>query len=315
MAAALSTVLLVPIAIASDGLSTPPLRMLDWTDRPGWYVAASSQPATCLASTSDAAATERIARGAVLFQSPTLLGGQAARGRLSCASCHNNGRDNPHFFLGGISQTPGTADVTSSFFGTARANGRFDPVRIPDLGRPGRIARDRSNRDLERFIRTLIVDEFSGTEPDSASLDAVSAYVRAIRPCADQPDDGRVPIDLDDQLRAVRDGVGGAMAMARAGDGPAARQMIAATRHQLGLIAERYRDARPGRIGSALAHASQRLAAIEPTAAAADTLALWLIAFDRDVVPRLERGRTASLYAPDRLRRTLAAQPDNRQSR
>lgn len=306
MAGALCGLLICPFVAASSG--PPPLQMLDWTDRSQYLVAASTRPMTCLAVSADAAEAETVARGAVLFQSPTLLGGQAARARLSCASCHNNGRDNPQFFLGGISDAPGTADVTSSFFGIRRSNGQFDPVRIPDLSRPGRISRERSNTDLERFVRVLIVEEFSGDEPDTMTLDAISAYVRAIQPCEAERD-GRVAIDLNDQLHAIRVGIGGAIAMVQAEDERAARQFIAATRHQLGLIDERYTGPRSSAIRSRLSHYSLRLVAVNEgphtSAARAELWSRWLADFERTIVPMLERRRSDSLYAAARLERAL----------
>ncbi|NJS15549.1 MAG: hypothetical protein HC788_14335, partial [Sphingopyxis sp.] len=135
------------------------------------------QPAACVSDISvDAQA------GEALFNSPSLLGGQAAKGGLSCASCHVNGRGNRHFVMTGVSDAPGTADVTNSFFSPARGNGRFDPVVIPDLALPGKVARDPAAAALEPFIRTLIVEEFSGSEPTPAMLGALAAYVRAVRP-------------------------------------------------------------------------------------------------------------------------------------
>lgn len=299
--------LLICTLVAASSVP-PPLQMLDWTDRSQHLLAAASRPRTCLADSADGAEAEAVARGAVLFQSPALLGGQAARARLSCASCHNSGRDNPHFFLSGISDRPGTADVTASFFGTARANGRFDPVRIPDLTQPGRISRDPATSSLERFIRILIVDEFSGDEPDGASLGALSAYVRAVQPCADEPD-GRVPIELDDQLGAVRAGIRGILAMEQAGQPVAVRQLVAATRHQLGLIDERYAGPRSGTIRSRLSRYSMHLAAVHDGPGDAATKVVlwsrWLDDFEHEIVPMLERRRNDSLYNASRLETAL----------
>ncbi|MGF7473737.1 hypothetical protein WFJ45_23635, partial [Salmonella enterica subsp. enterica serovar Minnesota] len=71
----------------------------------------------------------RIGRAA--FNSPLLLGGQAARAGLSCASCHRNGRGNPDFHFPGISGAPGTADVTASLLSSHRGDGQFNPKPIP----------------------------------------------------------------------------------------------------------------------------------------------------------------------------------------
>ena len=46
-----------------------------------------------------------------VFRTPELLGGQAARVGLSCDACHINGRNNPTFYIDGVSGLPGTVDV------------------------------------------------------------------------------------------------------------------------------------------------------------------------------------------------------------
>lgn len=207
--------------------------MLRWTAPEAAKDALTTQPAACLRDPSDDALA-----GEALFNSPALLGGQAAKGGLSCASCHVNGRGNGHFLMAGVSDAPGTADVTNSFFSAARGNGRFDPVAIPDLALPGKVSRDPAAGALEPFIRTLIVEEFAGQEPTPAMLGALAAYVRAIRPCASGV--ALMPRTLSGQLRLVDAALDGAVGMARRGDTVAAGVLVAAARHQLGLIAERY---------------------------------------------------------------------------
>lgn len=255
------------------------------------------QPATCLTFAPTDAGQVRL--GHALFDSPALLGGQAAKAGLSCASCHVNGRSNPHFFMNGISDRPGTADVTNSFFGPVRGNSRFDPVVIPDLAAPGKIARDPAAAQLERFIRTLIVDEFSGAEPSPAMLDALAGYVRAVRPCA-HGGDATTRRALNDQLSLVRDAVAGATAMTARGEGQAARAALAAARHQLGLVHERY-------AGDALAaerrqlllasRALQRLGdQIADGARFAAAARRWQADFDAGLAARLQRQEHRSLY-------------------
>ncbi len=203
-----------------------------WTAPGAELALLSQQPAACLAGDDDI-----IRGGRALFATPTLLGGQAAKAGLSCASCHINGRDNPHFLLAGVSAVPGTADVTNSFFSAARGNARFDPVTIPDLAKPGKVSRDPGTRTLETFISNLIVEEFGGREPTPAMLDALAAYVRAVRPC---PGGQRIPRRLDDQLAAIADGAAGVQLMSDHGDLTGMQLAIASMRHQLGLVTERY---------------------------------------------------------------------------
>jgi len=285
---------------ATRGDAPAAFEQLRWTAPGAERLLLSEQPAACLAS-DDAP----IRSGRALFGTPTLLGGQAAKAGLSCASCHINGRDNVHFLLAGVSAVPGTADVTNSFFSAARGNGRFDPVVIPDLAKPGKVSRDPGTRALEFFIRNLIVEEFGGREPTPAMLDALAAYVRAVRPCAGQATAAR---RLEDQLAAIDDGAASVRTMSELGDASGVALSIAAMRHQLGLVAERY--AAPGfaRDRAALLAASHRLEAIGDIADAGllrRGLDGWKRDFDAGLVPRLRGAAARSLYDPQRLDRAL----------
>lgn len=259
----------------------------------------SEQPATCLASD-----TPLVRGGRALFGTPTLLGGQAAKAGLSCASCHINGRGNPHFLLAGVSAAPGTADVTNSFFSAARGNGLFDPVVIPDLAMPGKVARDPDTRALEDFVRNLIVEEFGGPEPTPAMLDALAAYVRAVRMCPDGPSVGR---RLSDQLAAIDDGVAAARLMIDRADWHGAQLSIASMRHQLGLIAERYTGAGLARERAGLLTASRALQAIgeRDRGRIGQDLARWQSEFDAGLAKRLRRAEGLSLYDANRLAESL----------
>lgn len=260
----------------------------------------SGQPATCMAGDDDS-----IRSGRALFATPTLLGGQAAKAGLSCASCHINGRDNVHFLLAGVSAAPGTADVTNSFFSAARGNARFDPVVIPDLAKPGKVSRDPGARALEIFIRNLIVEEFGGQEPTHATLDTLAAYVRAIRPC---PGEQRVVRRLNDQLAAIADGAAAVRLMAGRGDPRGMRLAIASMRHQLGLVAERYAGPGFARDRRALLAASRELRAIGDIAVPGQAgLALdrWKRGFDAGPARRLRGAEARSLYDGRRLDRAL----------
>lgn len=260
----------------------------------------SAQPAACLAVGGD----PLVRSGRALFGTPTLLGGQAAKAGLSCASCHINGRGNPHFLLAGVSSGAGTADVTNSFFSAARGNARFDPVIIPDLAMRGKVLRDPDTRALEAFIRNLIVEEFGGQEPTPAMLDMLAAYVRAVRPC---PVETKAARRLGDQLAAIDDGAAGAQLMAERADPQGARLAIAAMRHQLGLIAERYSGAGFAREREELLAASRALQAIGDgdTARIALALARWKGEFDTGLAKRLRRAEGRSLYDANRLAKLL----------
>jgi hypothetical protein len=259
--------------------------------------ALARQPAACLAPTAD---DSLVRAGRALFNAPQLLGGQAARADVSCASCHANGRVSRHFHLEGVSDAPGTADVGSSFFSTARANDRFDPKPIPDLAMPGKVSRDPVSGELEEFLRGLIVEEFAGRDPGAASLAALAAYVRAVGPCADAEEEKR---GLAGQVALVRDSVTGAISMAERGETAAAVLLAGAARSQLGLINERLVGPRLDRERNMLLAASRRLQPIaEAGAPDPGRLRAWLDDFDSRIVPRLERVEARSLYDPERLK-------------
>lgn len=277
-------------------------RTLQWT-APGaeWVVLAEAPRACPRADVVAATDPATRAAGEALFNSPALLGGQAAKAELSCAACHRGGRGNPHFRMPQLSGAPGTADVTNSFFGPVRANAHFDPVPIPDLAMPGKVSRAPGDGALPRFIRTLVVEEFSGAEPSPAMLDALAAYVRSIGPCP-VGTEASEPRRLADQLRLIELAITGAAAAE--GDPLLRRQSIAAARHQLGLIDERY--ARPGLTGlrRRLLAASLDLVRLDD---GAGTLRKWHARFAADLAPRLQRHERLSLYDPAVLRRALAA--------
>jgi hypothetical protein len=288
------------------------LDALRWS-APGTQIAAlTTQPATCLAS--GVRDTAQVQAGQALFNTPTLLGGQAAKAGLSCASCHVNGRGNPHFLLAGVSDRPGTADVTNSFFSAARSNGRFDPVAIPDLAMPGKVSRDPAARALEPVIRTLIVEEFAGQEPSPAMLDALSAYVRAIQLCPD--DIGKsVPRRVQDQLVIIEGALAGAVGMAGRGDAQGARTLIAGARYQLGLVSERFVRRSMNRERAQLLQASRDLQALADQVGTPDQLAVgvdgWRAKFNGGLAKTLRQKEPQSLYNVRNLG-FVALQRDNR---
>ncbi|WP_332819144.1 hypothetical protein [Sphingopyxis sp.] len=272
----------------------------------------AEQPRQCSRADAALAPPETLAAGEALFNSPALLGGQAAKAELSCAACHRNGRANPHFLMPQLSGAPGTADVTSSFFGPRRGNGRFDPVAIPDLAMPGKVSRTPENPDLARFIRNLVVEEFSGAEPSPAMLDALAAYVRTISACP-ADDDKAQPRRLADQLWLIDQMLAGARATGS--DAMLRRQLVAATRHQLGLIDERYASVRHAGLRRDLLAASRDLARIgdgnADGAGWRGGLEKWHARFTARLVPRLRQQEAASRYDHAELRRALghAASP------
>ena len=255
------------------------------------------QPATCL---DPGIAPVQAQIGQALFNAPDLFGGQAARAGISCASCHANGRRSAAFFLGGISGEPGSADVSSSFFSLARADGRFDPKPIPDLALPGKIDRDPSGHALETFIRGLIVEEFSGREPSFEQLTGLADYVRAVKACPGQSSE---PRNLARDLALLRTTIEGAIGLLDRHDAEGALVLVKAARFRLGLIDERMAGPKRAALHKALLSASFHLERLPLERA---SMTAWLKAFNQTMAPKLVRYEQQSLYNPQTLDRWLA---------
>ena len=268
--------------------------------------ALTSRPSECAPIPSEASVRESFEIGRAAFRAPLLIGGKAARAELACESCHSNGRRNAAFHFPGLSGDPGTADVTSSIMSSHRGNARFDPRPIPDLAVPVKVSRDPSKRELESFIRGLIVEEFDGAEPSPLVLRGLADYVRAIGPC-DAP---REPLTvaglLEDGRRAT---VAAGFAWMR-GDAAATRLLISSARSALGRIDERYAPAGLASDRAALRSADLALLAIEQAvdrraADVPDRLAAWRADLARWTPPVL-RDEPRSLFNRSLLEAALA---------
>ncbi len=219
-----------------------PLRAARWLPADRQVHALAYEPVECLSISHDEKTTRSVAIGRSAFRTPLLLGGQAARAGLSCNSCHRNGRGNPDFLFIGLSGAPGTADVTSSLMSSHRGDGVINPTAIPDLSGPEhtqKISREISKKDLEKFIRGLIVEEFDGPEPSKMTLDGLTNYVRMLSPNAcitPAEQKTRLTGYLSDARTAVQ-----ATQFALDENDPAtARLMLSSARSALGMINERY---------------------------------------------------------------------------
>jgi hypothetical protein len=233
---------LILLAVASAGaagaaaVTALPLREARWTAPAALSRSLVEEPSECLRRPASPAAARAVATGRVAFRTPLLLGGQAARAGLSCATCHRNGRGNPDFLFPGLSGPAGTADVTASLMSSHRGDGLFNPKPIPDLaGPPERLKISRAAPGkLEGFIRGLVTEEFDGPEPPPEVLAGLAAYVRALDPAACPAKASPV------RLRARLDEVESAVDLARSSDGETRRLLLAAARSTLGAIDERF---------------------------------------------------------------------------
>lgn len=292
------------LALAA-GPADPPIRGMRWAAKEADPVATFTRdPAECLREPEEPQAALSVEIGRAAFRTPVLLGGQAARAGLACDTCHRAGRRNPSFVFPGVSDAPGTADVTSSLFSTHRGDGVFNPKRIPDLAadKP-RLIIDQTpgTGRLEHFLHGLITEEFDGPEPPKPVLAGVAAYVRALSPEA-CPADATRPVTvayyMEDARRAVR-------AAGRTDDRATAVLMLASARSRLGLIDERFPGPDLAGERAALRTADRGLAQLQEALRTgqphlAPRLDGW-VAESQRLEARLTAAAARSLFDPARL--------------
>ena len=174
--------------------------------------------------------------GAALFSNPMLLGGLAARERLSCASCHLAGGDNKDFKLSGLSGEPGTADVTSSIFSRVREDGIFNPKPIPDLYDLSPPQKDAAA--LRTFIESAIRDEFQGASPSPTMLASFVLFIQNLdrAACSDVP----AAASLSEAIRLIRSELGLAQQALKRNDGDIADLLLVGVQTRLSRVYERF---------------------------------------------------------------------------
>ena len=304
----------VAAALLLSGSSTPaelPLRDARWLVSQDLAADLTHQPAECRSASPDAALRRSEEIGRIAFRAPLLLGGQAARSGLSCATCHRNGRANAQFHFPGLSGDAGTADVTASLMSSHRGDDIFNPKPIPDLaGNPAKlkVSRDPGKDDLRKFIHGLITQEFDGPEPPPAVLDGIAAYVRSLSPEACQ---GSVPvaISLEPMLDDVDEAVRLAQQSYASGDRPTGRLLITAARSILGMIDERFQVSGGEKSRELLRDADADLKAIELGGViSATSFDAWNAKWDSRK-RSLRSAESTSLFSEAILRRQLGAQP------
>jgi len=272
----------------------PPLLEAGWLSPDGQFKALSTEPdirreevhAAAHESdlsgrfSSETALRDVLLTGEFLFQSPLLLGGQAAKAGMSCHSCHVKGRGNPHFQFAAISGDPGTADTTHSFFSKTLGNQVFDPVLIPDLTQAGKIDHDPSSGDLEAFITRIVVEEFSGSGAVDEVVGPLATYVRALRLTGLPADAAYRPRSLMRDLADIRTTAQQARLRLARGQNRAASLLVSSAQGQMQNVYERLLPAphepqRSWLVERSLQAGNLRRAINEDRASAAEQMAEW----------------------------------------
>jgi len=245
-------------------------------------------PGECLAVQSDA-----IELGRALFRSPTLLGGPVARIGISCASCHTNGRVNARFFLPELTDTAGAADVTSEWASAVRGDGVMNPRPIPDLVDVSKRATFGSDGEssLERFVHSVVVEEFQGAEPPPRARAGLIAYLSALD--GETCPRGETALTLNAFADDVRRARQAALASVEAGDRATAALALLAAQDAIARIVERLparRFARDRRTLEGLARELTRLRGA-PDLSGALAAPGWRVRFDAAIAKLAPRER------------------------
>jgi len=222
---------------------SPSPDILKWI-KPGTDVVQvlSENPAECLPD--EVKTNPDIQLGRAAFRSPFLLGGQAARQGLTCQACHTQGQTNSHFFVVGLSEDPGTADVTNFHFSDDLGDEVFNPSLIPSLsdGAQG-VDYNPQSAELEALVTRLITKEFNGATPDPQLFAGLVSYLRALDVKACPSSQGDIPKLQGEALMAYNiDGVSVMFETLKTADYSSAPKqfMIASLRHEIGNIYKHY---------------------------------------------------------------------------
>jgi cytochrome c peroxidase len=126
------------------------------------------------------AAPSDLLLGDLLFHSPEILGPRAIEIGLSCNTCHPNGATHPALKLEGLSDRPGSIDLSTAHFRAGADDGIANALNIPSLrgvrytapyGRDGRIA------SLSEFTRGVVEGEFGGAPISATRLSSLVRYL------------------------------------------------------------------------------------------------------------------------------------------
>lgn len=255
--------------LAPTANAAPPLEDARWAREGSDIVRLlTTSPGECLAPPASPDENWRVEVGRAAFRTPLLFGGTAARAGLSCNSCHRDGRDNPEFFLDGLSGAPGTADVTSSIFSKTREDGVFNPVAIPtlvDVVAKSSFGTVAPHGSIEDFVQSAVDEEFGG-EPPPGVVAAVAAYISQLdsRHCPSKPLKASFGLAMHDARRTLF----AAHEALRRNDADTADFLFAAAREVLGRVHRRFSLAGLESEQAALAALSSKIATLRAAAKA-----------------------------------------------
>ena len=287
---------------AKDSIKLPEVAWL--SDKADVVKALSQQPSECLNPDAPQIATI----GRIAFESPALLGGQAAKMELSCSSCHLFGRGNPDFFIQAISTKAGTADITHSFFSSKGGDNTVTAVTIPDLADRSQTAiDDRTSNEFRNKLAQLVETEFDGQPASKPVLDGLQAYLANIDLKYCQTD-ATTTVSLEQDWQRVMEAVD---ALSNYTDYETNVFLVRAARKRLEKIYLRFRASDDYKAEGQLIKLSRKLERLSlrniKVEAQAKKVSLWL-ELAKDLYTRLKASEAKSLYNPEIIKQQLAKQ-------
>jgi len=161
-------------ALYAADSSRQPLEFAWFKDDYSRVIAVTKRPIECVKQLDN----PKFNLGRLAFNSPRLLGGQAGRMGLNCASCHPAGRSEDQFFVRQISDQPGRADISHHFLSSLGGDNSFNPMPIPDLANVNTLRfKDRTNSDFDDLLKRLIEVEFDGQTTADRVFESLKLYL------------------------------------------------------------------------------------------------------------------------------------------
>jgi len=266
----------------------------------------TSKPVECLQN--DPAQATQIQIGRLAFESPALLGGQAARMRLSCASCHPSARHDRAFYIEQISTESGTANVAHHFFSEDAVGKSTVAAPIPDLAdRKQASISDRTSAEFKAKLADLIQREFTGETPPESVIRGLQWYLAAVdtKHCVDPSK--RIAVTLNQDWQRLKQAIAVLEKEIQNSDQSSIAFWIRTARFRLEAIYQRFGLNQDLEIDSALVKSSrllQKTRMANSLSAQQRLLNQWQIEATK-LITQLREAETKSAYSFERLADTL----------